>query len=218
MNSKNFLIVGAIVAACMSTVPIAMAAGHGHGGGSFAGSRAGFSAPRGNFGGPRPGFYGARAGYAAQRASFNYQRQGQFSRRSGAVAGNWRGNGNWHGSGHHGHRYGCNNVVFIGGYPYYGYGWDYPYWGGYYPYWGGYYPYDGGYYSDYNGAGVYQGGDASLILQVQERLARAGYYHGAIDGLIGGKTRSAIRAYERSHRLPVDGVIDDDLLARMGLS
>jgi peptidoglycan hydrolase-like protein with peptidoglycan-binding domain len=53
---------------------------------------------------------------------------------------------------------------------------------------------------------------------VQHELARAGYYHGAIDGVIGNGTRSAIRAYESANGLPVDGRIDADLLSRMGLS
>jgi peptidoglycan hydrolase-like protein with peptidoglycan-binding domain len=30
-------------------------------------------------------------------------------------------------------------------------------------------------------------------------LARAGYYHGAIDGILGPQTRRAIAAYERDH-------------------
>ncbi len=219
MKSKKSLLTSAVVALCVLAAPMAMAAGRGgHGGGSFAGSRGGFAGSRGNFSGARPGYYGARPGYAMQRGNY-YSRHGN---------GNWHGGGNWHGNGHyHGyghHYYGYNNIYYAGyGFPfwgYYGFGWGYPYWGGYYPY-------DGGYY--YNeGAPVYEGRtydgqvpdgkDASLVLQVQRRLARAGYYHGAIDGVIGGGTRGAIRAYERSHGLPVDGVIDDDLLATMGLS
>jgi hypothetical protein len=41
-------------------------------------------------------------------------------------------------------------------------------------------------------------GDRSSIAQLQRRLARAGYYHGAIDGIMGPETRGAIRDYERS--------------------
>jgi hypothetical protein len=106
-----------------------------------------------------------------------------------------------------------NNFVFFDfGFPFY---YPYPYYG-YYPY--GYYapPVYQGYASP-----VYQGqgyGDASLVLQVQRRLARAGYYHGAIDGVIGSGTRRAIRGYERAHGLPVDGRIDPALLSTMGLA
>jgi len=73
-----------------------------------------------------------------------------------------------------------------------------------YPY--SYYPYD---YSGYNDNG-YSG--VQLVVEVQRRLARAGYYHGAIDGILGPETRRAIRAYERDHNVPAYGVIDRELL------
>jgi peptidoglycan hydrolase-like protein with peptidoglycan-binding domain len=88
----------------------------------------------------------------------------------------------------------------------------------YYPY--PYYPYGYGYQSGYDGYG-YQNGygvNGSLVIQVQRRLASAGYYSGPIDGVIGSGTRRAIRAYERSHGLPIDGAINRRLLATMGLA
>ena len=93
-----------------------------------------------------------------------------------------------------------NNVVFIGdfGFPgWWGWGWA-PWWG-----WGAPYPY--GYYGYGYGAGSYGAGygyggsSRSRVAQLQSRLARAGYYHGAIDGIMGPATRRAIRASER-HR------------------
>jgi hypothetical protein len=80
-----------------------------------------------------------------------------------------------------------------------------------YPYYG-YYPYD---YYGYNDYGY---GNTNTVVEVQRRLARAGYYHGAIDGIMGPQTRRAIRAYERDHNMPAYGVIDRQLLATMGLS
>ena len=90
---------------------------------------------------------------------------------------------------------------YYGGYPY-GY---YPY--GYYPY--GYNPYGYGYgyggygygYDSYDQPG-YQGvaaGRGSSVREIQMRLTRAGYYRGPIDGVMGPRTRYAIRAYQRSH-------------------
>jgi peptidoglycan hydrolase-like protein with peptidoglycan-binding domain len=35
------------------------------------------------------------------------------------------------------------------------------------------------------------------VTELQRRLARAGYYDGAIDGIMGPATRRAIRAYQR---------------------
>src|SRR5262245_38332377 len=64
------------------------------------------------------------------------------------------------------------------------------------------YPY--GYYGGYNYGGYGSGygyGDnsGSRVAELQSRLASAGYYHGAIDGILGPATRRAIRAYERDH-------------------
>lgn len=117
------------------------------------------------------------------------------------------------------------STVFVGsgfGYPYYGYGYGYPYSYGYYPY--GYYPYGYSYGYDYYPSnysyGYYQprhGYNGSVVIQVQTRLARAGYYRGPIDGVMGPGTRFAIRAYERDHGLRVDGVISGPLMRNMGL-
>jgi lysozyme family protein len=76
----------------------------------------------------------------------------------------------------------------------------------FYPYPYSYYPYD-----------YYGYGDVRLVAEVQRRLARAGYYHGAIDGILGPETLRAIRAYERDHKMPAYGVIDHQLLRTRGL-
>jgi hypothetical protein len=127
---------------------------------------------------------------------------------------NWNGNRHHHDHFHHGHfHHGFSNrIVFIGdfGFPlWWGWGWGWPYPYGYY----GYYPYD--YYGDGYGYGYDQsgydqsgyGGSAgeygvasqSRVAELQRRLARAGYYRGSIDGILGPETRRAIRAYERDH-------------------
>jgi hypothetical protein len=62
-----------------------------------------------------------------------------------------------------------------------------------YPYYGYYDPYP------YNDNGY---SNVSLVVEVQRRLARAGYYHGPVDGILGPKTLQAIRAYERDHKTP----------------
>ena len=116
------------------------------------------------------------------------------------------------------------NYYGYGSYPY-GYGYDSPYGYGYdyysapaygYGYYGnqGYGYGDQGYGYGNQGYGSQgygyrdQGrgndnqangyGDRSSVEQLQRRLARAGYYHGAIDGIMGPETRSAISAFERS--------------------
>jgi hypothetical protein len=134
---------------------------------------------------------------------------------SGGNTRNWRGrnwNGrnwsgrNWSGGRHWNGRNWCNNVVFIGdfGFPWW-WGWGYPYgyYGGGYPYdyYGYGYGYDGyGYGGDYgDDYGRYGDSSQSRVAELQRRLARAGYYRGSIDGVLGPQTRRAIRAYERDH-------------------
>jgi hypothetical protein len=80
-----------------------------------------------------------------------------------------------------------------------------------YPYYGYYYPYDYYGYDDY-GYRV-----ASRVAEAQRRLARAGYYHGPIDGILGPRTRRAIQAYERDHNMSAYGVIDRKLLREIAL-
>src|SRR5215471_175326 len=115
------------------------------------------------------------------------------------------------------------------GYPYYGYsGYSYgpsvsfgfgsPYYGGYSPYGYNYgygYPYNYNYGSyTYNNYGY---GHGSVVIAVQSRLARMGYYRGPIDGIMGPETSFAIRAYERDHGLRMDGAISGPLVRNMGI-
>src|SRR3989442_5474075 len=92
-----------------------------------------------------------------------------------------------------------NEVIFIGdfGFPWWwGWGWG-PSWGWN---WGYPYGYYGGYnYGDYGSGYGYGDSSRSRMAELQRRLASAGYYHGAIDGIMGPATRRAIRAYERGH-------------------
>lgn len=112
---------------------------------------------------------------------------------------------------HHQHYRHRSNVFFgIGlGYPY-GYGYGYPYYGAY-PYGYGYGPRT----TVYASARI---SDDATVAAVQRRLARGGYYHGSVDGVIGPATRSAIRSFERNNGLPIDGEIDSQLLRTMGLT
>src|SRR5438552_15257782 len=185
MNKKAILLLSALAAVALAA-PLAMAD------------------PRGGRGGG--GHFGrapARGAFAMTGSTGTF-RQGGFNRWNGnRWSGDWR---------HRGHFRDRDRFIFFGGFgfPYYGYpygyypydyyGYDYGY--GYYPY--GYsspYGYDYGYsrepaygydYRDHSRGG-------SSVVALQRQLARAGYYHGAVDGLMGPATLRAIRAYERSH-------------------
>jgi hypothetical protein len=91
----------------------------------------------------------------------------------------------------------------------FGFPWWYPY-----PYYYGY-PYDY-YYSDYP-AYDYQYWN-NLAVSVQSELARRGYYHGAVDGVIGSRSEQAIRAFQAAQRLTATGLIDPKLLKALGIS
>src|SRR5437870_5203459 len=59
--------------------------------------------------------------------------------------------------------------------------------------------YGNGYYpsSYYRGYGY--NGNRSRVVRLQQQLARAGYYRGPIDGIMGSRTRYALRAYQHDH-------------------
>jgi len=207
MNSKKIMLLGC-VAACVFAVSTATAQMRGHGG----------SMPRMGMRGPpmshSMGRMGMRGGFMPQsmgrmpmhRAPMmnspsgfrrfgnrDFNRNDRFGRFNRFNDRDFDRDDRFHRFNH------FNNVVFIGdfGFPWWwGWGWG-PWWG-----WGSGYPY--GYYGGYNYGGYGSGygyGDSSgsRVAELQSRLASAGYYHGAIDGIMGPATRRAIRAYERDH-------------------
>ena len=89
----------------------------------------------------------------------------------------------------------------------------FPYW--WYPdyYYG--YPYD---YASYDYSPVYDYRYwYGLATAVQTELARRGYYHGSIDGVIGSGSREAIRSFQRAEGLPMTGLVDPALLKALKL-
>jgi hypothetical protein len=138
------------------------------------------------------------------------------------VTNNWRGDafrGNryapfrnyhrqWHDRGWWRSHY--NRIVFVNNGWWY---WNAGYW---FPAWG-YAPsltfaFDGPIYG-YNGLSPDQ-----VTVNVQEQLAAAGYYNGAVDGVLGPMTREAIANYQADNGLAVTSAIDEPTLATMGLA
>jgi hypothetical protein len=210
MNAKHLVLISCIGALAL---PASVANGQrraGGGGRAHIGSMQARSAPSGAY----RGTYGNWSGRNLSGRNWSGR---NVSGRNWSGR-NWNGrnwNGDWRRHRNHNH----NQFVFFGGfgypffygYPYYGY---YPY--DYYGYGYGYDPYGYGYgYDNQYGYGYgyadrgygygdqgYGYGDrnrgGSSVAQLQRRLARAGYYRGAIDGIMGPETRRAIRAYESS--------------------
>lgn len=128
----------------------------------------------------------------------------------GSYGGSSYGRGYYSGGGYP--YYGSGSSISIGiGSGYYGsgYGYGYPYYNSGY----GGYPYG---YNSY-GSSYSRGYGYNVVVEVQQRLARAGYYHGVIDGVAGRRTRGAIARWESSHGMYADGRIDRQLLRSLGL-
>jgi membrane-bound lytic murein transglycosylase B len=54
-------------------------------------------------------------------------------------------------------------------------------------------------------------------LALQNALATLGYDIGKIDGLIGSKSRAAMRAWQKKHAIRADGFATQDLLTRVAM-
>jgi len=142
--------------------------------------------------------------------------------------GNVRITNNWRGDAFRGQRYAAfrnynrqwhdrswwrshyDRIIFVNNGWYY---WNAGYW---FPAWG-YAPsisyvYDGPIYA-YNGWTPDR-----VTVGVQEQLARAGYYDGPIDGVLGPMTREAIAAYQADNGLAVTSAIDEPTLATLGIA
>jgi Putative peptidoglycan binding domain len=107
----------------------------------------------------------------------------------------------------------------FGFWPWWGWGgWGYPYdygypYNPYYPYYDDQSGYDSPYGSQY-GPQYWN----NLAMSVQFKLARQGYYHGQVDGILGSGSLQAIRRFQSDHGLAVTGRIDPKLLKALGIN
>ena len=61
------------------------------------------------------------------------------------------------------------------------------------------------------------GSTGEEVRQIQTKLKRWGYYNGAIDGIYGSKTVSAVKLFQSKNGLTVDGIAGTKTLAAMGI-
>src|SRR5437588_415518 len=179
----------------------------------------------------------ARFSNTGNRAITNLRREGTGAgqvRSGNNLPTNWRNHvvaqhsGNWQRNwdrsrdhvwrGHHCRFINGSWVIFDFGFdPWWPYWYPYDYYG--YGYYGDPYAYDAGAYGDaYSDQNGYADQSTnSIVAGAQDRLAREGYYHGQIDGIVGPETRRAIARYQSNHGLRVNGNLTPDTLGAMGL-
>lgn len=72
------------------------------------------------------------------------------------------------------------------------------------------------------GVGVWatsrRGSSGSEVRQIQEKLKRWGYYTGNVDGIYGSKTEAAVKKFQKSNGLKVDGIAGKETLSAMGIN
>lgn len=63
-----------------------------------------------------------------------------------------------------------------------------------------------------------QGSSGQQVRIIQDKLKRWGYYDGAVDGIFGSATARAVRYFQRSNGLKVDGIVGAQTLKALGMS
>ena len=62
------------------------------------------------------------------------------------------------------------------------------------------------------------GSSGNEVRQIQTKLKQWGYYNGSIDGIYGTKTYEAIRKFQSSNGLTVDGIAGEKTLSALGIT
>ncbi len=69
-----------------------------------------------------------------------------------------------------------------------------------------------------NRSGSYDESTAAMVADLQDKLTRAGYYHGQIDGVVGPETRHALVRYQSDKGLRVTGSLTTETQQSLGLA
>ena len=63
-----------------------------------------------------------------------------------------------------------------------------------------------------------RGMSGDMVAEIQTRLKNWGYYDGAVDGIFGSRTEKAVKYFQRTNNLAVDGQVGDTTLAALGIT
>ncbi len=72
--------------------------------------------------------------------------------------------------------------------------------------------------ADAEAAVLKQGSSGAMVRTVQTKLKNWGYYSGAIDGIYGSRTVSAVKYFQRRNGLVADGIVGKKTASAMGIS
>lgn len=67
-------------------------------------------------------------------------------------------------------------------------------------------------------ATVKVGSTGAVVKTIQTKLKRWGYYTGAVDGIYGAKTKSAVQYFQRKNGLTADGIVGNATAKAMGIT
>jgi N-acetylmuramoyl-L-alanine amidase len=63
-----------------------------------------------------------------------------------------------------------------------------------------------------------RGSRGELVKQVQSKLKNWGYYTGAVDGIFGSGTESAVKSFQKKNGLTADGIVGKKTAAALGIN
>ena len=72
--------------------------------------------------------------------------------------------------------------------------------------------------SSANAAVIKVGSTGETVKTIQTKLKRWGYYTGAVDGIFGAKTKSAVQYFQRKNGLTADGIVGAATAKAMGIT
>ena len=62
------------------------------------------------------------------------------------------------------------------------------------------------------------GSSGDMVKEIQRRLKDWGYYSGNVDGYYGKQTEDAVIAFQKKHRITVDGIVGSQTAEKLGVS
>ncbi len=65
---------------------------------------------------------------------------------------------------------------------------------------------------------IKQGATGTMVTTIQTKLSNWGYYSGAIDGIFGSQTTAAVKYFQKTNGLTVDGIVGTQTAAALGIS